>query len=138
MVAIAVEDDPAALRHASVTPRPLRREALRWAAEALRRDRDVVWEAIRQHPEALQDSLLTTDAAFVLSAAVHYAAVVQYAAEELLGYAWSNDLSALRLLADLGFLLTAVPGQDAGRSKGLRPSNTNSKCSDNVMKDRKT
>ena len=84
-MAVALEDDPTALRHATVTPRPLPPLALRWAHKALRRDKDVVWEALKRRPEALQESLLSGDAAFVLSAAVHYAAVVQYAAEELLG-----------------------------------------------------
>eukprot|EP00434_Breviolum_minutum_P034359 symbB.v1.2.030408.t1/scaffold3422.1/size57166/4 len=68
--------------------------AFQFASERIRKDQDVVWNLLKISPEVLAFSLLAGDGNFVLSAAIHYEAAVQYAAEAL--------------LRNLGFCLSAV------------------------------
>ena len=58
--------------------------AFQFASERIRKDQDVVWQALKlspQHVEVLAFSLLAADGNFVLSAAIHFEAAVQYAEE---------------------------------------------------------
>lgn len=55
--------------------------AFQFASERIRKDQDVVWNLLKISPEVLAFSLLAGDGNFVLSAAIHYEAAVQYAAE---------------------------------------------------------
>ncbi|CAK9028368.1 Chaperone protein DnaJ [Durusdinium trenchii] len=68
--------------------------AFQFASERVRKDQDVVWQALKISPQVLAFSPLAADGNFVLSAAIHFEAAVQFAAEVL--------------LSDLGFCLSCV------------------------------
>eukprot|EP00913_Durusdinium_trenchii_P004741 g4403.t1 len=69
--------------------------AFQFASERVRKDQDVVWQALKISPQVLAFSPLAADGNFVLSAAIHFEAAVQFAAEACTRPGWQLPVNQL-------------------------------------------